>query len=200
MSVKLSRTTEIAWGKTRQGHKTSSSFIFNHGTRTYRGIQKTLIFIQDIQGDSENKNLPPEHTGGLRKHEPLTRLYRGSRKHESTTTGPWHTGRSRKHESTTTGPWHTGDPENPNLQPRDHCIQGIQKILSSTTCMTRIYRRIQKTLIYATGSERTGGSRKLQSLATGPVAEFKEFERRFKYGWFHLKLYQMFQDLSRRLV
>ena len=37
-----------------------------------------------------------------------------------------------------------------------------------------------------------------------PVAEFKEFERRFKfkprfkYGWFHLKLYQMFQDLSRR--
>ena len=38
----------------------------------------------------------------------------------------------------------------------------------------------------------------------GSVAEFKEFERRFKfkprfkYGWFHLKLYQMFQDLSRR--
>ena len=37
-----------------------------------------------------------------------------------------------------------------------------------------------------------------------PVAEFKEFKRRFKfkprfkYGWFHLKLYQMFQDLSRR--
>ena len=34
-----------------------------------------------------------------------------------------------------------------------------------------------------------------------PVAEFKEFERRFKfkprfkYGWFPLKLYQMFQDL-----
>ena len=39
-----------------------------------------------------------------------------------------------------------------------------------------------------------------------PVAEFKEFKRRFKfkpvfkYGWFHLKLYQMFQDLSRRLI
>ena len=38
------------------------------------------------------------------------------------------------------------------------------------------------------------------------VAEFKEFERRFKfkpqfkYGWFHLKLYQMFQDLSRRCL
>ena len=38
------------------------------------------------------------------------------------------------------------------------------------------------------------------------VAEFKEFKRRFKfkprlkYGWFHLKLYQMFQDLSRRLL
>ena len=32
-----------------------------------------------------------------------------------------------------------------------------------------------------------------------PVAEFKEFERRFKfkprlkYGWFHLKLYHMFK-------
>ena len=39
---------------------------------------------------------------------------------------------------------------------------------------------------------------------TGPVTEFKEFERRFKfkprfkYGWFHLKLYQIFQDLNRR--
>jgi hypothetical protein len=38
------------------------------------------------------------------------------------------------------------------------------------------------------------------------VTEFKEFERRFKfkprfkYGWFHSKLYQMFQDLSRRLI
>ena len=38
------------------------------------------------------------------------------------------------------------------------------------------------------------------------VAEFKEFERRFKfkprfkYGWFHFKLYQMFKDLSRRLI
>ena len=38
------------------------------------------------------------------------------------------------------------------------------------------------------------------------VAEFKEFERRFKfkprfkYDWFHWKLYQMFQDLSRRLI
>ena len=36
-----------------------------------------------------------------------------------------------------------------------------------------------------------------------PEAEFKEFERRLKikprlkYGWFHLKLYQMFQGLSR---
>ena len=136
MSVKLSRTTEIAWGKTRQGHKTSSSFIFNHGTRTYRGIQKTLIFIQDIQGDSENKNLAPEHTGGLRKHESLTRLYRGS----------------RKHESTTTGPWHTGDPENPNLQPRDHDIQEIQKHESTTT-----------------GPGHTGGSRKHESTTTGPL-------------------------------
>ena len=33
-----------------------------------------------------------------------------------------------------------------------------------------------------------------------PEAEFKEFEPRFKYAWFHLKLYQMFQDSSRRLI
>ena len=38
-------------------------------------------------------------------------------------------------------------------------------------------------------------------------AEFKEFERRLKfkpprlkYGWFHLKLYSMFQYLSRRSI
>ena len=31
-------------------------------------------------------------------------------------------------------------------------------------------------------------------------AEFKEFEPRLKYGWFHLKLYSIFQDLSRRLI
>ena len=41
---------------------------------------------------------------------------------------------------------------------------------------------------------------------TSSVAEFKEFERRFKfkprckYGWFHLKFYQMFQNFSRRLI
>ena len=44
------------------------------------------------------------------------------------------------------------------------------------------------------------------SQTNSPVAKFKEFEWRFKfkprlkYGWFHLKLYQMFQDLSRRLI
>ena len=44
----------------------------------------------------------------------------------------------------------------------------------------------------------------LQPFEERPMAEFKEFERRFKfksrfkYGWFLLKLYQMFQDLSRR--
>ena len=27
-------------------------------------------------------------------------------------------------------------------------------------------------------------------------AEFKEFELWLKYGWFHFKLYSMFQDLS----
>ena len=31
-----------------------------------------------------------------------------------------------------------------------------------------------------------------------PEAEFKEFEPWLKYGWFRLKLYLMFQDLSRR--
>ena len=37
-------------------------------------------------------------------------------------------------------------------------------------------------------------------------AEFKEFEPRFKfkprlkYDWFHLELYQMFQDLSQRSI
>ena len=38
-----------------------------------------------------------------------------------------------------------------------------------------------------------------QKKLSRPVAEFKEFERRFN-GWFHLNLYQMFQDLSRRLI
>ena len=39
-----------------------------------------------------------------------------------------------------------------------------------------------------------------------PEAEFKEFEARLKfktrlkYGWFHLKLYLMFQDVSRRSI
>ena len=47
---------------------------------------------------------------------------------------------------------------------------------------------------------------RLATLFNYPVAEFKEFERRFKfkprfkYGWFYLKFYQMFQDLSRRLI
>ena len=31
-------------------------------------------------------------------------------------------------------------------------------------------------------------------------AEFKEFDPRLKFGWFHLKLYSMFQDLSRRSI
>ena len=33
-----------------------------------------------------------------------------------------------------------------------------------------------------------------------PEAEFKEFEPRLKYGWFHLKLYSLFQDLRRRSI
>ena len=35
---------------------------------------------------------------------------------------------------------------------------------------------------------------------TYPEAEFKEYEPRLKYGWFHLKPYSIFQDLSRRLI
>ena len=43
-------------------------------------------------------------------------------------------------------------------------------------------------------------------MFTWPEAEFKEFELRLKfkprlkYGWFHLKLYSIFQDLSRRSI
>ena len=33
-----------------------------------------------------------------------------------------------------------------------------------------------------------------------PEAEFKEFEPWLKYCWFHLKLYSIFQDLSRRSI
>ena len=31
-------------------------------------------------------------------------------------------------------------------------------------------------------------------------AELKEFDPRLKFGWFHLKLYSMFQDLGRRSI
>ena len=33
-----------------------------------------------------------------------------------------------------------------------------------------------------------------------PEAEFKEFEPRLKYGWFHLKSHSMLQYLSRRSI
>ena len=33
-----------------------------------------------------------------------------------------------------------------------------------------------------------------------PEAEIKEFLPRVKYGWFHLKLYKIFQDLSQRSI
>ena len=32
---------------------------------------------------------------------------------------------------------------------------------------------------------------RLHGRFTGPVTEFKEFERRFKYGWFHLKCFKI---------
>ena len=31
-------------------------------------------------------------------------------------------------------------------------------------------------------------------------SSYKAFKPPLKYGWFHLKLYSMFQDLSRRLI
>ena len=43
-------------------------------------------------------------------------------------------------------------------------------------------------------------------VAEQPEAEFKEFrprlkfKLRLKYGWFHLELYSIFQDLSRRSI
>ena len=49
-------------------------------------------------------------------------------------------------------------------------------------------------------------SQQIKSYKGGPEAEFKDFEQRpefetlFKYGWFHLKLYSMTQDLSRRSI
>ena len=46
-------------------------------------------------------------------------------------------------------------------------------------------------------------SRGSNSLNSASEAEFKEllkFKPRLKYGWFHLKLYSIFQDLSRRLI
>jgi len=33
-------------------------------------------------------------------------------------------------------------------------------------------------------------------LAYSSEAEFKEFEPRLKYGWFHLKLFSIFQNLA----
>ena len=45
----------------------------------------------------------------------------------------------------------------------------------------------------------------MDSLTVNPEAEFKEFEPQLKfkpwlkYGWFHKKMYSIFQDLSRRL-
>ena len=47
---------------------------------------------------------------------------------------------------------------------------------------------------------------KIENSNRKPEAEFKEFDPwlkfkpRLKYGWFHLKLYSIFQDLSRRSI
>jgi len=40
-----------------------------------------------------------------------------------------------------------------------------------------------------------------QTLKTNiPEAEFIEFDPRLKYGWFHLKMFSILQDLSRRSI
>ena len=39
-----------------------------------------------------------------------------------------------------------------------------------------------------------------QTNTNKPEAEFKEFDTRLKNGWFYLKLYSIFQDLSRRSI
>ena len=43
-------------------------------------------------------------------------------------------------------------------------------------------------------------ARRLKYYIEQSEAEFKEFEPRFKHGWFHLKLYSPFRDLSRRSI
>ena len=62
--------------------------------------------------------------------------------------------------------------------------------LSSSTCITV---RVEET--------------NLEKIFKTPEAEFKEFEPRLKFEtrlkhgwWFHLKLYSVFRDLSRRLI
>ena len=39
-----------------------------------------------------------------------------------------------------------------------------------------------------------------ESFGVSPEAEFKEFEKRLKNGWFHLKLYSVIRDLCRRSI
>ena len=67
--------------------------------------------------------------------------------------------------------------------------------------------RFPKPLIFQTINSGRSNSLSLKYQRCSPsLTAFKEFERwfkfkpRLKYGWFHLKLYQMFQDLSRRLI
>ena len=43
-------------------------------------------------------------------------------------------------------------------------------------------------------------ARRLRYNIEQSEAEFKEFEPRFKHGGFHLKLYSLFLDLSRRSI
>ena len=61
-------------------------------------------------------------------------------------------------------------------------------------------------LIHAAATNFVVNNYSMTSSLNYPVAEFKEFERRFKfkprfkYGSLHLKLCQMFQDLNRVLT
>ena len=47
---------------------------------------------------------------------------------------------------------------------------------------------------------RTNPSFNIIKLVRNPEAEFNEFETRLKYSWFHIKLFSMFQVLSRRSI
>ena len=65
--------------------------------------------------------------------------------------------------------------------------------------LTLSKRLINKLLSSKKDEQGLGTSIDLSTKEDEPEAEFKEFEPRLKYDWFHLKSYSIFQDLSRFL-